>query len=303
MIAGGSGFPGVSLARHLSELGAQVVILSRNAPRASGPWTHTAWDGRTVGPWKQVFDQSAGVINLAGRSVDCIKPPQNCDEILRSRVESTCVLGAALRQVDSPPPIWVQMSTAHIDGDPATAVCTENSSPGLGLAPFVGESWERAFSESVLPTQRSVILRTSFVLGRDQGAGMGALSRLLPVVRFGLGGRVGSGRQGMSWIHEQDMNRLFERALTHRDMQGIDIASSPAPVSQVRFMQTMRRVMGVPIGPPATALMVRIGARLLLRTDPELALYGRDVVSERLQQEDFEFSHPPLEHALRDLLQ
>ena len=74
MIAGGSGFPGVSLARHLSELGAQVVILSRNAPRASGPWTHTAWDGRTVEPWKQVFDQSAGVINLAGRSVDCIKP-------------------------------------------------------------------------------------------------------------------------------------------------------------------------------------------------------------------------------------
>ena len=65
----------------------------------------------------------------------------------------------------------------------------------------------------------------------------------------------------------------------------------------------MRRVMGVPIGLPATALMVRIGARLLLRTDPELALYGRDVVSERLQQEDFEFSHPPLDHALRDLLQ
>lgn len=99
--------------------------------------------------------------------------------------------------------------------------------PGLGLAPFVGESWERAFSESVLPTQRSVILRTSFVLGRDQGAGMGALSRLLPVVRFGLGGRVGSGRQGMSWIHEQDMNRLFRRALENPAMQGTYIASAP----------------------------------------------------------------------------
>ena len=65
-----------------------------------------------------------------------------------------------------------------------------------------------------LPTQRKVILRTSFVIGRDRGAGGGALARLRRLVRLGLGGRVGSGRQGMSWIHEVDMNRLFERALT-----------------------------------------------------------------------------------------
>jgi NAD dependent epimerase/dehydratase family enzyme len=147
-----------------------------------------------------------------------------------------------------------------------------------------------------------VVLRTSFVIGRDRGAGGGALARLLTLVRFGLGGTVGTGTQGMSWIHETDLNRLFERALTSDRMQGAYIASSPNPVSQREFMKTLRRVVGMPIGLPAFPWMVRIGAPLLMRTDPELALYGRYVVSKRLQEEGFEFRFPHLENALRDLL-
>jgi uncharacterized protein len=121
-------------------------------------------------------------------------------------------------------------------------------------------------------------------------------------VRFGLGGTVGSGTQRMSWIHEADLNRLFERALTSDRMQGAYIASSPNPVSQRDFMKTLRRVVGMPIGLPAPSWIVRIGAPLIMRTDPELALYGRYVVSKRLQQEGFEFQFPHLENALRDLL-
>jgi NAD dependent epimerase/dehydratase family enzyme len=194
------------------------------------------------------------------------------------------------------------MSTAHIYGDPPSVTCTEDSPFGYGLAPFVGRAWESEFEQSALPTQRRVVLRTSFVIGRDRGAGGGALARLLTLVRFGLGGTVGSGMQGMSWIHEADMNRLFERALTSDHMQRAYIASSPNPVSQREFMKTLRRVVGMPIGLPAFSWMVRIGAPLLMRTDPELALYGRYVVSKRLQQEGFEFQFPHLEDALRDLL-
>jgi hypothetical protein len=194
------------------------------------------------------------------------------------------------------------MSTAHIYGDPPSVTCTEDSPFGYGLAPFVGRAWECEFEQNVLPTQRRVVLRTSFVIGRDRGGGGGALARLLTLVRFGLGGRVGSGTQGMSWIHEADLNRLFERALTSDGMEGPYIASSPNPVSQRDFMKTLRRVVGMPIGLPAFSWMVRIGAPLLMRTDPELALYGRFVVSKRLQQEGFEFQFPQLENALRDLL-
>lgn len=302
VIAGGSGFLGVSLAHHLAERGAEVVILSRNEPKVSGPWKHRLWDARTVGDWTAELDGADGLVNLTGRSVDCIKTPDHKDEILRSRVESTQVLGKAMRLIAAPPPVWGQMSTAHIYGDPPAAVCTEDSSLGCGLAPYVGKAWEEAFHASVLPSQRAVVLRTSFVVGRDRGAGGGALATLGFLAKIGSGGRVGSGTQGMSWIHETDLNRLFERALTDDTMRGTYIASSPNPVSQIEFMQHLRRAVGMPIGLPAFGWMVRLGAHYFLRTDPELALYGRYVVSKRLSDEGFEFEWPDLEGALRNLL-
>lgn len=302
VIAGGSGFLGVSLATHLAAKGASIVLLSRRPPAVNGPWRHVAWDARTPGDWTRELDTAAGLVNLVGRSVDCVKTPDHQDEILRSRVEATRVLGLAQRSIASPPPVWVQMSTAHIYGDPPLAVCSEDSPTGYGLAPFVGKAWEAAYLESVLPTQRQVILRTSFVIGRDRGAGGGALSRLKTLVRLGLGGTVGSGTQGMSWIHEEDMNRLFERALCDAGMNGVYVATSPNPVSQKDFMRSLRRVMRVPIGLPAFAWMVRIGAPLLMKTDPELALYGRYAVSRRLPEEQFEFHFPTLEAALADLV-
>jgi uncharacterized protein len=302
VIAGGSGFLGLSLATHLANKGWPVVVLSRNPPRLEGPWRHVRWDARNLGEWSRAINGASGLVNLVGRSVDCLKTPDHQDEILRSRIEATRALGLAIRSVDTPPPVWVQMSTAHIYGDPPNVTCTEDSPFGYGLAPFVGQTWESEFSQAVLPTQRGVVLRTSFVIGRDRGAGGGALARLLSLVRFGLGGRIGSGTQGMSWIHEADLNRLFERALTDDRMKSAYIASSPNPVSQREFMKTLRRVAGIPIGLPAFSWMVRIGAPLLMRTDPDLALYGRYVVSKRLEEEGYEFQFPDLENALRDLL-
>jgi uncharacterized protein (TIGR01777 family) len=201
VIAGGSGFLGVSLATHLASSGKAVVLVSRHPPKVAGPWRYVSWDGRTLGDWRRELDGAGGLVNLAGRSVDCVKTPDHQDEILRSRVEATRLLGQAVRAVACPPPVWVQMSTAHIYGDPPEAVCREDSPFGYGLAPFVGRAWEEEFRVAALPSQRQVILRTSFVLGRDRGAGGGALPRLRWLARLGLGGRIGAGTQGMSWIH------------------------------------------------------------------------------------------------------
>lgn len=301
VIAGGSGFLGISLAEHLTSKGHEVAILSRTVPRVSGSWDHHIWDGRTLDQWKHCLNGADGLINLAGRSVNCVKTPEHRDEILRSRIESTRVLGEAMRDIDKPPPVWCQMSTAHIYGDPPTVCCSESSPFGYGLAPFVGRAWEEEFQQSVLPSQRQVILRTSFVIGRDRGAGGGAMSTLIPLAKWGLGGRVGSGTQGMSWIHETDFNRLCERALQDDQMSGVYVASAPNPVSQMEFMQELRRSVGMPIGLPAFGWMVRFGATFLLRTDPELALYGRYVVSERLSKEGFQFEFPDLKSALARL--
>ncbi len=302
VIAGGSGFLGVSLATYLAERGWSIAILSRHAPSAPGPWRHVSWDARTLVDWRHELNGAAALVNLVGRSVDCIKTPDHRDEILRSRVEATRVLGQAMHQLESPPPTWVQMSTAHIYGDPPSARCSEDSPFGVGLAPFVGRAWEEEFCRAALPNQRSVVLRTSFVLGRDRGAGGGALTKLARLARLGLGGKVGAGTQGMSWIHETDMNRLFERGIEDPAMRGAYIASAPNPVSQAVFMQSLRRALGVRIGLPAPAWLVRLGAPLVMRTDPELVLYGRYVVSRRLAEEGFEFEFPTLPEALREAL-
>ena len=301
VIAGGSGFLGVSMAQHFLSIGASVTILSRTKPAVVGNWTHVSWDARTIGTWAKELDGATAVVNLTGRSVNCTKTPDHQDAILRSRVESTEVLGAAMRTIPSPPSVWVQMSTAHIYGDPADLMCTESSVEGIGFAPTIGRAWEAAFAENRLPGQRGIVMRTSFVVGRDQGAGGGALSTLGLLARLGLGGRVGSGTQGMSWIHERDLNRLFAQAILDDRLSGTYIASSPNPVSQVEFMRTLRRVMKMPIGLPAFEWMVRIGAPWFFRTDPELALYGRYVVSERLQDVGFVFEYPQLDVALREL--
>lgn len=305
VIAGGSGFLGVSLAYHLAAAHWRVTILSRNRPRPEGPWQHVSWDARSAGAWTACLEGAAGLVNLVGRTVDCVKSPDHCDEILRSRVEATRVLGNACRTLNSPPPVWVQMSTAHIYGDPPSVLCDEGSPTGYGLAPTVGTAWEAEFARAVLPHQRGVVLRTSFVIGRNRGAGGGALSKLAPLARCGLGGTVGSGSQGMSWIHETDMNRLFERGLVDSGMRGIYVASSPHPVSNAEFMRELRRAIPwpkVPLGLPAFGWMVRLGARFVLRTDPEIALHGRYVRSSRLASEGFEFAYPRLREALRACL-
>ncbi len=297
VIVGGTGFLGLNLARYIADYDCEVILISRHRPAEDGPWIHARWNGRSLGEWANHLEGAAALVNLAGRSVDCIKTPDHCDEILRSRVEATHVLGQALRTVQAPPPVWVQMSTAHHYGDPPEVACDEDAAFGYGLAPFVGQAWEEAYARAILPDMRRVILRTSFVLGRNGGA----LPRLAKLARWGLGGKVGHGRQGMSWIHEYDMNRLFARAISCEKMNGAYLATAPKPVSNAEFMRELRRVLRVPFGLPTASWMVRLGAPLIMRTDPELALYGRYCISSRLRNEGFDFMFPDLASALQDL--
>ncbi|HBS06286.1 MAG TPA: TIGR01777 family protein [Leptospiraceae bacterium] len=294
IIAGGSGYLGLNLARYLLHSGYSVSILSRKVPKDIPTGAkHINWDGRTLGDWAANLEGCHALVNLTGRTVDCIKTPETMDQILRSRVESTAILGEALKTVRKKPSVWVQMSTAHIYGD-SLELCDERSAFGYGLAPDVGRAWEETFNRALPRGMRGVILRTSFVIGPSGGA----LQRLALLVRLGLGGTVGHGKQGMSWIHEEDMNRLFQMAIEDRKMKGPYIASAPEPRSQKEFMRALRKSMRMPIGLPAAGWMVRLGAPLLMRTDPDLALYGRYVIPGRLMNDGFQFLYPNLESAL-----
>ena len=297
VITGGSGFLGKSLARHLSSKGYKVIIVSRHSPADPGPWTHKNWDGINNDDWSKELEGASAVVNLAGRSVDCRKTPKNCAEILDSRVNSVNALGEALEALSSPPKVWIQMSTAHIYGDPPTELCTEDSPLGEGLAPKVGEAWEKAYKEHAPNSVRQVILRTSFVIGNSGGA----FPKLKALAKYGLGGKAGNGKQGISWIHEKDMNELMQQCIEDNKYNGTYIATAPEPVSYATFMASLRRALRSPVGLPAPAWLIRLGAKLILRTDPELILLGRYCKSTRLEEEGFRFKFPDINEALEDL--
>lgn len=296
VILGGSGFLGQGLARWLIAAGDEAVVISRREPAVATRWV--AWDGEQLEREAvKELDGAIAVVNVVGRSVDCRKWSDRRDEILRSRLNSVIAIGDALARCDRRPDVWVQAASAHIYGDPPEVCCDERACPGEGFAPFVCTRWEAAYERMRPPGVRRVILRMSFVLGR----GGGAMRRLEKLTRWGLGGHTGSGRHWMSWVHQRDVNRAFERAIRCREMIGIYNLTSPEPVRNAAFMRELRRAYRRPWSPPVPRPLVHIGA-WCMDTDPDLALYGRRCVPGRLTQEGFTFDYPELPSALKDVV-
>lgn len=298
ILAGGSGFLGRSLARHLLDAGYDdVVVLTRSdAATDRAGVRHVTWDGKTQGEWSRELDGAVAVINLAGRNVNCRYNAANRREIVESRVDSVRAIGTAIRACANPPTVLIQAATLAILGDAGDAIRDESAAPGVGFSPDVAKAWEAAFNESITPNTRRILLRISFALGRDGGA----LGTLATLTRCFLGGTVGTGRQYISWIHVDDLCRLMIWAIENDHAKGLYNATAPNPVTNAEFMRELRGALHRPWSPPAPSWAVRVGA-FFLRTEPELALWGRRGIPKRLVDEGFAFRFPELRDALRDL--
>lgn len=295
VLAGGSGALGRRIAADLSSQGHEIVVLTRS-PRPSPAYRQVAWDGATVGDWAHQLE-AAAVVNLAGELVDRRPTAANVELLTRSRVQPTRALASAAETLTEPPQVWIQASTLAIYGDGGEAVLDETSPPGDGPPQMAGvaKAWEAAASG--VPTRRQVVMRTGIVLDRDTPA----MNRLAGLARWGLGGRIASGRQWVSWIHISDFLSVVRRALDDDNLSGVVHVTSPNPVRNAELMAALRKVLHRPPAPPTPAALVRLGA-LVLRTDPALALTGRRCVPARLLDAGFAFEHPRIEGALEDLL-
>lgn len=305
VIPGGTGQVGAALSRAFTADGHDVVVLSRSPGKAD--WRILEWDAKTLGDWAGEIDGADVVINLAGRSVNCRYTPENRRLIKESRVNSAKVIGEAIRQALSPPRVWLQMSTATIyahrfdaPNDDVTGIIG-GGEPGApdtwNFSIDVARSWEKAADEADTPATRKVLMRAAMIMGPERG---GIFDTLLNIVRVGLGGTAASGRQYISWIHEQDFIRSVYWLIEHEELSGPVNLASPNPLPNKQFMRILRRVWGMPIGLPAAEFMLEIGA-FFMRTETELILKSRRVVPRRITGSGFTFDLPEWEPAAEDL--
>jgi hypothetical protein len=305
VIPGGSGQVGTVLAREFHKRGHEIVVLSRKP--ANTPWRMVQWDGETPGDWVSEFESADAVINLAGQSVNCRYHSHNRKAIKDSRVKSTKVVGDAIAQAWKPPRVWLQASTATIyahrfdaPNDEATGIIggTEPNAPDTWRFSIeVATEWERALNQSPTQLTRKVLMRSAIIMNPDPGSPFDMLLRL---VRFGLGGQSGDGKQYVSWIHDQDFVRAVLWLIEHEEFAGPVNLAAPSPLTNAEFMRALRAAWGMPFGLPATAWMLEIGA-WVLRSETELILKSRRVIPTRLLQSGFDFQFPTWPDAARDL--
>jgi uncharacterized protein (TIGR01777 family) len=265
-------------------------------------------DGLHPGEWGKELDGADVVVNLAGRSVNCRYNEANRREIKESRIVTTQLVGDAIAKASQPPKLWMNASTATIYRHALDRSMDEvdgeigGSEPGIPstwrFSYDVAKSWEKAFFEADTPNTRKIALRSSMIMSPDRG---GVFETLLNLVRMGLGGSAGSGRQFMSWVHGVDFVRALEFLIGRSDLDGCINITSPNPVPNREFMAALRRAYGAPIGLPAADWMLEIGA-IFLRTETELILKSRRVVPRRLSEAGFRFQFPDWGTAAADLV-
>ncbi|MTD29755.1 TIGR01777 family oxidoreductase [Planomicrobium sp. YIM 101495] len=288
VIAGGTGFIGEYLKEQFERSAYEVLIVSRRKG-------HVQWND-PIG-LRDAVDGAEMLINLAGKSVNCRYTTENKREIYNSRTETTEKLGFAVQASARPPALWINASTATIYRHAEDRPMTESEGEiGTGFSVDVGKAWEDFFFGFQLPHTRKAALRISIVLG-SRGGVMVPYQRL---VKFGLGGKQGNGKQMFSWIHIDDLYRMILFLQEQNHLNGVFNCAAPQAVTNKQFMKELRNQMKRPIGMPATSWMLEVGA-VMIGTETELLLKSRWVAPERMINAGFQFRYPKLSDALAEI--
>ena len=291
VVAGGSGFLGRALVDACRADGHDVKVLTRHPSSAND----VGWPGHANGPWTAALEQSDAVVNLAGEGIaDRRWTSSRKTAILDSRVESTRALAEAIRACATPPRIFISGSAVGFYGTASDDTRTEESPSGADFLAMVCRAWEREAS-FVAGLTRVVLLRTGVVLARDGGA----LPRMAMPFRFFAGGRLGSGRQYISWIHRDDWIAMVRWALTNPEVSGALNLTAPSPVTNAEFTHALAKAMRRPalFPVPAPALRVMLGKEMA----DSLLLGGQRVLPVKAQQLGFRFRFETVDAALRDV--
>jgi len=296
LITGGTGFLGRALAGRLQEAGYEVIVLSRRPEQARlPPGVQVArWEGRTATGWAHLADGAFALVNLAGESIGQRWTEATKRRIRESRLNAGHAIVAAVAAARTKPQVLLQASAVGYYGPRGDERLTEDDPPGNDFLARLAVDWEASTQPVEAMGVRRVILRTGVVLERDGGA----LARLLLPFRLFVGGPLGSGRQGWSWIHRADWVEAVKFLMERPDARGPYNLTAPQPVSNAEFSRVLGRVLGRPswLPVPAPAL------RLIFGEGADFLLTGQFVLPRRLLEAGFVFRYPDLESALRAIL-
>ncbi len=294
VVAGGTGFVGRPLVDLFARNGDRVTVLTRTA-RAPN---HVAWapDGST-GAWARALDAADVVVNLAGEPIAARRwTPAQRERLVTSRLLATRSLVAAMRARPRPPALFLSSSATGYYGPHGDEAVTEATPAGTDFLGQLCARWEAAAHAAESPATRVALLRTGIVLERDGGA----LAKMLPPFRLGVGGPMGSGRQFMPWIHRADWLALVRWIVDTPGAAGPFNATAPNPVTNRDFAATLGRVLHRPALVPAPGFALRLA---LGEMAGPLLLEGQRVLPARATGMGFRFRYPQLEEALGVILE
>ena len=302
-ITGATGLIGRRLVLNRLERGDQVIILSRNGDKAARQFAADAnpnvqvveGDAAIPGDWQKSIDGCDAVIHLAGAGIaDKRWTDEYKKTIINSRIDSTHQVVNAIRDAASPPGILLSGSAIGIYGDTGNRETDESGATGSGFLPDLCKRWEQQAIEAELLGCRVVLLRTAVVLD-DRG---GALTDMMLPFNFFAGGKLGSGKQWMSWIHYRDMIGLINLALMNDELNGPLNCTSPGAVRNKEFMKLLSRELGRPAWLPAP----KFGLRIVLGEFASFLLQSQRIVPEKALELGHHFLFPDLEYALESLV-
>jgi len=295
LITGGSGFIGSSLVPALLEQGYDITILSREAKKTKQQFDNKVKTITRIGSisGKEYFDV---VINLAGQGIADKKWSEKIRKQLRaSRIDITKDLVAYFERANVKPAVFISGSATGFYGLKGEEELTEQSIGDKSFSSRLCKDWEAAAKKAEELGVRTCYLRTGIVLGK----GGGALAKMLPPFKLGLGGPMGSGKQYMSWIHRDDIVGLIKHIIETETLTGPVNGTAPTPVNNKTFSKTLGKVLRRPAFMPLPGFVLKM---LMGEMGKELLLCGQRVMPEKALQSGYEFTHPTLEGALSNIL-
>jgi len=297
VIAAGTGFLGQVLVNYFKNTVENIVILTRGKSAYRDGVKYVNWNATTFTGWESELEGADVLINLAGKSVDCRYTDANKKEILDSRVNSTSVLNLAVQMCKKPPKHWLNSSTATIYRHSVDQQMDEYTGEiGDDFSMNIAKAWEQTFFEIDTPRTKKTALRTSIVIGKKGGAFL----PLRNLTKMGFGGKQGSGKQFVSWIHELDFARAVD-FIIRKELVGVVNVVAPQPVSNQDFMAQLRSALQIPVGLAITKPMLQFGAKVI-GTETELVLKSRNAIPKRLLENGFAFTFTEPLDAFKNLI-